>query len=113
MSPRAPRFHRWLGLLAAALSIVFAPVPRSEPVMGQAPVGIAIHGTEETLRDFCVEQDGALWLVLPNGSRHELVTSTTDPAITNPGDGSFHPFDEATILTAMAALRAPLAPLRV
>ncbi len=76
-------------------------------------VGLSIHGPEETLRDFCVREDGVLWLVLPNGARHELVTSTTDPTILNPGDGSFHPFDEATVRAALAELRAPVAPVSV
>ena len=108
------RLHRTaLGaLLASALAALFASSTSwSEPATGEAPAGLDIHGVEETLRDFCVEQNGALWLVLPGGARHELITSTSDPAITNAGDGSFHPFEETTVRTALASLRAPLAPV--
>ena len=112
MSLHAPRPHRWLGLLAASLAVAFATASRADTVTSESPAGLTIHGVEETLRDFCVERDGALWLVLPDGSRHELVTSTSDPVIVNPGDGSFHPFDEASVRSALAALRTPVAPLR-
>jgi len=73
---------------------------------------LTIHGPEETLRDYCVTENGALWLTLPDGSRQELVPSVTDPAILNQGDGSFHPFEETQVRAALAALRAPLAHLR-
>ena len=76
-----------------------------------AIAGLTIHGPEETLRDFCVAQDGKLWLILPGGSRHELVTSISDPAIINQGDGSFHPFEETQVHAAIAALRTSIAPL--
>ncbi len=96
-------------LLTTPVTVLFAAV-----VFGSEPsvAGLTIHGPQETLRDFCVEQDGALWLVLPGGARHELVTSPSDPVIANSGDGSFHPFDESTVRTAIAALRTPLAPVR-
>jgi len=99
-------------LLASATTLIGTSTVWSETVTGEALAGLTIHGVEETLRDFCVEQDGVLWLVLPGGARHELVTSTSDPAVTNPGDGSFHPFEEATVRAALTTLRAPLAPLR-
>jgi hypothetical protein len=99
-------------LATLAMTVVVASTGWSEPATGEALAGLTIHGVEETLRDFCVEQDGSLWLVLPDGARHELVTSTSDAAIVNAGDGSFHPFDEATVREALTALRAPLAPLR-
>jgi hypothetical protein len=70
--------------------------------------GIVLHGAEETLRDFCRVEDGRLWLQLPNGVRCELVTSTSDPAITNPGDGAFHPYDAREIDAALAQVRYPL-----
>jgi hypothetical protein len=100
-------------LLGTPVSVLFAAMAcGSEPSVVAAPTGIVIHGPEETLREFCVEQDGALWLLLPGGARHELITSTSDPAIANPGDGSFHPFEESTVRTALAALKAPLAPVK-
>lgn len=105
------RFRRTaLGaLLSTPVTVLFAA-----SALGSEPsvAGLTIHGPEETLRDFCVAEDGALWLVLPGGARHELVTSVTDPAIINRGDGSFHPFEEFEVGAAMAALRAPIAPVR-
>ncbi|MGH7730244.1 MAG: hypothetical protein ACRENJ_03240 [Candidatus Eiseniibacteriota bacterium] len=99
-------------LLAAAATVLVATVAAASDPSAESTVGLTIHGVEETMRDYCVIQDGALWLVLPDGTRHELVTSTSDPVIANAGDGSFHPFEEATMRTALAALRAPLARLR-
>src|SRR5512139_1481649 len=88
-------------LLGAALLAVVAHA--GEPVAGGASRGLVIHDAETTLRDFCrPDSDGRLWLELPSGSRFELVTSTSDPAIANPGDGSFHPFDAAEVRAALA-----------
>jgi hypothetical protein len=44
--------------------------------------------------------------------RFELVTSTSDPAIANPGDGAFHPFDLAEVRAALAGVRYPLGAIR-
>jgi hypothetical protein len=101
----------FLGLLAAVLAAValFAATARASelPVAGTAS-GLNVHDAAETLRDFCVEQDGRLWLCLPGGARFELVTSTADDAIANAGDGSFHPFDRSEVLAALAAVDYPL-----
>jgi hypothetical protein len=103
--------QRVLGALAALVVLAGSPAHAADELtVGEAAV-LAIHGPEETLRDFCVERDGALWLVLPDGTREELVTSIDDPAILNKGDGKFHPFEEAQVQAALAALRAPLAHL--
>jgi hypothetical protein len=92
--------------LAAGLLVVSAQ--GSEIAASGTAGSFVIHGPEETLRDFCAFQDGRLWLVLPGGSRFELIQSTDDPAITNPGDGQFHPFDEVEVRAALAASRYPL-----
>jgi len=74
-----------------------------------APAGFTIHDADETLRDFCVtDADGVLWFALPGGVRWELVRSTADPAIANPGDGAFHPFDPAEVRATLAGVRFPL-----
>src|SRR5580765_6467847 len=70
--------------------------------------GLLIHDAGETLRDYCRSEGGRLYLELPGGSRWELVTSTTDPAITNPGDGSFHAFERSEVNEALAEVRFPL-----
>jgi hypothetical protein len=96
-------------LPALVATLLAAPAVADE--MSASPVrvsGIVVHDAQETLRDHCREQDGRLWLELPNGTRWELVTSTTDPVITNPGDGSFHPYDAAEITHALSQVRFPL-----
>ena len=70
--------------------------------------GILIHDAGETLRDYCRNDGGKLYLVLPGGSRWELVTSPTDPVITNPGDGTFHAFDRAEVNEALAEVTFPV-----
>jgi len=70
--------------------------------------GLLIHDAGETLRDYCRSEGGRLYLELPGGSRWELVTSATDPAITNPGDGSFHAFERSEVNEALAEVRFPL-----
>jgi len=101
--------------LAALLVIVAATAARANelPVGAAVPAGIAIHDAAETLRDRCAtDADGRLWLTLPGGARYELVTSTADPAIANPGDGAFHAFDAAAVRAALAAVTFPLAAIR-
>jgi hypothetical protein len=109
MEPVAFLRRSALGLLGTALgaALLVAAAHGSElPASGDAS-GLTLHGPEETLRDYCVTQDGRLWLVLPGGARYELVTSTTDQAISNAGDGSFHPFEESQVRAALAAVRYP------
>ena len=70
---------------------------------------LVIHDADETLARYCVsDSTGTLWLALPDGTRWELITSTQDPAIANPGDGSFHPFDASEVRAAIAGVRYPL-----
>jgi hypothetical protein len=85
-------------VLLAAASVGGAP----------ASAAIVVHAPDEVLARYCRLVDGILWLELPDGHRFELVTDTADPAISNPGDGSFHPFDPAEVRAAIAALRYPM-----
>lgn len=113
MRCRAPLALRFgvTAIFVVALGGVTTAWGSDQVTIGEDAV-LTIHGSEETLRDYCATQDGALWLTLPDGSRQELVISVADPAILNQGDGSFHPFDETQVRAALAALRAPLAHLR-
>ena len=97
-----------IGLCGAVLGLVcMVGVGRSDEVSARATaLGLVVHGADETLASYCREEDGVLWLVLPSGLRFELVTSTCD--LPNPGDGSFHPFDEATVRAALASARFPI-----
>ena len=72
-------------------------------------IGLVIHDPAETLERYCAtDSTGTLWLALPDGTRWELITSTQDSAIANPGDGAFHPFDAAEVRAAIAGVRYPL-----
>ena len=100
-----------LGLLGSCLGLaLMAGLGRSDEVAtGATADGLVVHGPAETLRDYCRQEDGVWWLVLPGGARFELISSTHDSQISNPGDGSFHPFSETVVRAALAQVRFPLA----
>lgn len=102
-----------LGLVGVGLGLcLMAAAGRGDEVSASTSAsGLVIHGPGETLRDYCRQEDGILWLVLPGGTRFELVTSTSDPLIANAGDGSFHPFDESVVREALSQVGFPLAGL--
>ena len=102
--------RRALTALAFALAPAFSGHAAASELRASAAsvAGIVVHDAEETLRDYCRSESGRLYLVLPGGSRWELVTSTTDPAITNPGDGAFHAFERSEVSAALAAVKFPL-----
>lgn len=105
--------------LVAGCTIVLAvacvaPAAANEVSASSLSTGIRIHDAAETLREYCTsDADGRTWLVLPGGRQFELVTSTGDPAIANPGDGAFHPFEAPVVGAALAAVRYPLGGLNV
>ncbi len=110
MEPVAFLRRTALGLLGTAIGtalLVVAAHGSELPACGDAS-GFNIHGPQETLRDYCVAEEGRLWLVLPGGARYELVTSTSDPAIANAGDGDFLPFDETQVRAALAVASYPM-----
>ncbi len=93
----------------AALALSSRVAAASEVRTAAAHVaGIVMHDAAETLRDYCRTEDGKLWLELPGGARWELVTSTTDPLIANPGDGAFHAFDVPEVRAALAEVTFPM-----
>lgn len=96
-----------IGFLGAATGLaLMTSIARADEVAARASaIGIVVHGPEETLRDYCAVEDGRLWLQLPGGERFELATQTDE--FENPGDGSFHSFDEAVVRRALASVRYP------
>ena len=111
MRPRPSISLRALTALvfAAAPALCGQPVAASElRASATISAGVVVHDAAETLRDYCRSEGGQLFLVLPGGSRWELITSTTDPVVTNPGDGAFHAFDRDEVRTALAEVRFPL-----
>jgi hypothetical protein len=112
MEPLATLRRMLIGLAGTLLGVaaLFAVAHANEVSAGGADArGFVIHDAAETLRDDCVrDADGVLWFQLPGGLRWELVTDTADPAILNPGDGAFHPFEASEVRAALAAVRYPL-----
>lgn len=101
------------GMMAVALALVLlAGVSRANELGSTVlPTSdqIVIHDAAEVLRDWSrSDADGRRWLLLPGGLRFEFVTSVSDPAIANPGDGTFHPFDLVEVSAALRAVRYPL-----
>jgi hypothetical protein len=95
-----------IGLATLALAtIALSPpaAPADELQSGGRPSGFTVHDAGETLRSHCrTDAEGRLWLEIPGGARFELITSTADPDIANPGDGAFHPFDAVEVDAALA-----------
>jgi hypothetical protein len=111
MDPLASLRRALIGLAGACLTLaVMIATARSNELPASAHVsGFVIHDAASTLRDFCsTDGDGVMWFQLPGGSRWELITSTSDPAISNPGDGAFHTFDPAEVRAALDAVSYPL-----
>jgi hypothetical protein len=110
MSDRARTRARLTEALAlAGLLALPAVASANELAAGAATSGIVIHDAAETLRDYCRWQGSTLVFTIPGGASWELVTTTADAAILNPGDGQFHAFDAAEVRAALAGVRYPLA----
>lgn len=102
------RHLRFLGLAAFLLASPAMPAFANEVAASAAAPGIRLHTAQETLRDYCRWVDGSLVFSVPGGASWELVTSVDDPAISNRGDGQFHPFDPAQVGVALTGIRYPL-----
>jgi hypothetical protein len=108
MEPRTPSI-RSLALAGALLLLATSAGANELRAASSRVAGIVVHDAAETLRDYCQREDGRLWLVLPGGMRWELVTSTDDPAVANPGDGEFHAFEASEVAAALSEVRFPVA----
>jgi hypothetical protein len=100
-----------LAALPAALAISClspAPAAANEVASATRASGFVVHDADATLRENCRWDGGKLYFTVPGGATWELVTSTSDPAIANPGDGQFHAFDAAEVASALAGVRFPL-----
>jgi len=99
-------------LRACALFAMFATLATtaSASELGSAARahGMFIHDADETLRMYCAWNGATLVFTAPGGASWELVTSTTDSAISNPGDGEFHPFDASEVQQAIEGVGYPL-----
>ncbi len=98
-----------LSLAKKRLGLVLGAVLLSLPVSaGAAPI---LHGPDEVLERDCVWEAGKLYFAPATGGRWELIPSTSDAEVLNPGDGEFHPMSLATVAEALAAIAYPLAGL--
>lgn len=79
---------------------------RAEWPVADAP-GVTVISPSEVLSEFTHNAlDGALLFEEPGGALVRLITSTDDPQIANPGDGSFHSADVAAVIAAVESLPA-------
>jgi hypothetical protein len=107
MGMNSPVRLRTLALLAA-LAIGALQAGASELGAGARATGFRIHTAEETLAGYCAWNGNTLVFTVPGGASWELVTSTTDAVISNPGDGEFHPFDATEVQRALDGVRYSL-----
>lgn len=104
-----PRLGALAALTLLATTLIVPQAARADELGTSArPAGFVVHSAEETLRDFCSTVDGRLVFTVPGGASWELVTSTADPSVSNPGDGGFHPFDVAEVEAALGGVHYPL-----
>jgi hypothetical protein len=75
---------------------------------GRSAAEVRIVGADEVLDRFCSSQGGRLYLTLPGLLPQELITSTSDGAVANPGDGTFHPLDRGAVEDALRELDFPV-----
>ena len=113
MERHPSHFEKLASIIHCAGIGVAGSVAALSLMIAKAHGSVVVHGASEVLNSFCRQEDGRLWLLLPTGARHELITSTWDPAIANPGDGRFHPFDEAEVSRALDQVSYPLGSIRV
>ncbi len=76
---------------------------------GKSAAEVRIIGAEEVRARYCREDGVRLYLTIPGFAPEELIVSTDDPAVANPGDGSFHPLDRGAVEAAIADLDFPVA----
>lgn len=88
-----------------ALVALSSPLSAAMPVRLANGLSVAVHGPDELLDRYTIrDDDGRLLLSLPGSSPVELIEQTDDPAIANPGDGSFHPMSIDDVLSALVAV---------
>ena len=94
--------HKRLGL-AAGIVLFSLPIAAHA-----API---VHGPDAVLESFCAWSEGRLYFAPPTGGRWELVHDTSDPLITNPGDGMFHPMPLDQVHEALEGIAYPIGKL--
>jgi hypothetical protein len=95
----------------AVLAVIALTLPFPCPIFAEALYDIVLldNGIEaqiyspETILGALTERDdeGRLVFRLPNGDRYLFIEDTSDPAIINKGDGSFHPMSVEEVLRAL------------
>ena len=96
----------WLILTVLCFAI---PVSAADIVaVGGETTRITVLDAADVAAEYVRDEGGRPMLRLPNGEAWELIGSTDDPEIANPGDGSFHPIDPAEVVAAVRAIDGAL-----
>lgn len=90
--------HRLIA--AVVLSVLLPSAAAGAP-------GCRVYDAEEVLQTRIVAEGSALQFVAPNGRHWPLVPTTSDPAISNPGSGQFHPASLDVIQGALGSITWP------
>lgn len=106
MNRNRSRAHQAAGtgltaLLLAGLACLIAGTAAAAGL----PAGIRILDPDQVLSERAMTgSDGLLYLQDREGVLRRFVTSTEDPAVSNPGDGSFHPLPVASVERALTGV---------
>jgi len=103
-----PRRYRTRIRIARRLAVFAALSALAALVAGPASARVRIHSPEEVVAFHCFESSGHVFFKDAEGRLHELITDTSDPLITNKGDGSFHAPSITEVRTALDAIAYPL-----
>lgn len=104
-----------LAAYLSALCCMALPSSSGAVLFVENAPGISVIPANEVIADYTHPSlDGELLFEDPSGSLVRLITSTDDPEIANPGDGSFHAADAAAVVAALQNLPVSfIAPLFV
>ncbi|UCF05049.1 MAG: hypothetical protein JSV33_14185 [bacterium] len=77
-------------------------------------VDIRLYRPETILEEMTRRDEaGRLQLILDDGIRYLLIEDTSDPAIANGGDGSFHPMKAELVLQSLAEIEVGYTPMDI
>jgi hypothetical protein len=95
-------------IVFTALMILLAVPASAGPgiVAASGPMTRITVLTPDDLAPSIHEEGGVLIFRAPNGDVWELIPSPSDPEISNPGDGSFHPYPAEETVAAVRAIES-------
>lgn len=106
------RISTWVALVAVcALALPAQALEPSRELLANG-LDVTIYSSE-MLKSRLELRDGSAVIPLDGFRELSVITDISDPAITNKGDGSFHPFDERAVIEALAGVSHPAVRLAV